>query len=435
MASKTVTNQQTTFDADTNDDITVSTNSGNLDDHTQRVAIATDDVNLSGILADTANMDTNLGTVASAIQTIDAVVGATDKGFAMLGKHVEDQVHSEVSDGDYEVLSLDSLGSLHVNAEAHHVFDSFNATTGWSALSNDTLNLATTAKHVSGTAALTFDKVDGAANTVFAGIEKTLTSVDLGAISPHDLLQGCFYIPDLTNVSYAFLRIGTDSSNYNEWRLPDDALTAATFEVGAQSIGDVNYAGITGNGWNPSAITYIAVGVAFDSETDTLAGIVFDEVSYHTNQHTSAIIGSEVTSSVSSANINLLKIGNKVVDTQAGNVSTGTQRITIATDDANLAAINTNTTLATGITAGAKTVASAGTAETLVAGSTPCKKVIMTAEDNNTGKIFYGGATVSSSLGDFLQPGQKVEIEIDDVQKIYIDAGTSTDGVRFTYTS
>lgn len=82
---------------------------------------------------------------------------------------------------------------------------------------------------------------------------------------------------------------------------------------------------------------------------------------------------------------------------------------------------------------GAKTVSSAGTAETLVASSTPCKYVLITAEDDNSGKIYYGGSGVSSSSGGYLFPAQTTLIEIDNVQKVYIDADTSTDGVKFTY--
>ena len=295
------------------------------------------DVDVTSVIPGTGA--TNLG------KAIDSVVGATDTGVALLAKHKEDQLHLTSADGDYDILSLDSLGSVHVNAESHHVFDDFNATTGWTALGNDTLNLATTTKHCLGTNALTFDKVNGAANTVFGAIQKTLTSVDIGAVSPHDIIQGVFYFPDIADVNYAFLRLGTDSSNYNEWRIDAGNLTAGVFETGALSIGDADHTGITGNGWDPSAITYIAVGAAFNTETDTLAGIIFDEISYHTNQHSSASINSEVTSSISSANVNISKVGNKVVNTQAGNVSTGTQRITIADDDTNLSGILTGVQL------------------------------------------------------------------------------------------
>ena len=278
---------------------------------------------------------TNLG------KAIDGVVGATDTGVAILGKHVEDNAHLTSADGDYDILQLDSRGALVSSVEQHHTFDTFNATTGWTVLSDDTTNLATTKKHISGTDALTFDKANGTANTIFAGIQKTLTTIDLGNVSAHDLLQGSFYIPSLTDVAYTFLRIGTDSSNYNEWRLPDTALTAAIFELGALSVGDADYSGITGNGWDSTAITYIAVGVAFDSETDTLAGIIFDEISYHTNTHTSAIIGAEVTSEVNTANINLHKIGGSSTDKNSGNKSNGSQRVVIATDDVNMSAIKT----------------------------------------------------------------------------------------------
>ncbi len=274
---------------------------------------------------------------------IDTVVGGSDSGIAMLAKHQEDQVHLTTADGDYDILTLDSIGSLHVNAEAHHVFDAMNATTGWSVINDDTDNLATTTKHVTGTNAITFDKVNGAGNTTFCGIEKTLSSVDLGAVSQHDLLQGTFYFPDLTNVEYLWLRVGTDSSNYNEWRLPDTALTAGIFETGAQAIGDASYDGITGNGWDPSAITYIAIGVKFDNQTDTLAGLIFDEISYHTNQHTAAILGAEVTSEVSTPNINLQKIGGSTVDKGQGNASNGSQRVVIADDDTNMAGILADT--------------------------------------------------------------------------------------------
>ena len=214
-----------------------------------------------------------------------------------------------------------------------------DATTGWSALGNDTLNLATTKKHVLGTDALTFDKVNGAANTVFAGIQKTISSIDLGSIAPHDIIQTVIYIPDLSLVDYVFVRVGTDSSNYNEWRVPDASLIAATFETLALNIGDASHSGITGDGWVQSAITYIAVGVAFDAETNALAGIIFDELSFHTNQHTSASLNAEVTSEVSSANINVQKIGGSPTTKGAGNVGNGTQRIVLATDDINTAAI------------------------------------------------------------------------------------------------
>jgi len=247
--------------------------------------------------------------------------------------------------GDFINITSSQFGALDVEPEQAVTLDTLDVTTGWSALGNDTLNLATTTNHVIGVAALTFDKVDGAANTVFAGIEKTITSVDLGAVSPHDILQTTMYVSSATAVNYVFIRAGTDSSNYNEWRVDGASLTAGDFETLALHLGGASFSGNTGNGWDSTAITYISIGVAFNAETDTLSGIIFDEFSFHTNQHTSTSINSEVTSSVSSSNVNIHKVGNKGVNTEAGNVSTGTQRITIATDDVNLAAMNTSLAL------------------------------------------------------------------------------------------
>jgi len=359
----------------------------------------------------TANAGTNLNTSALALDAtlanlgkeVDSVAGATDTGVVMLAKHSNEDTYLTTSDGDYDVLHVDSRGALHANPEQHLTFDTFNATTGWTALSDDTLNLATTTKHIQGTAALTFDKVNGAANTVFAGIQKTLSSINLGDTASHDLLQGSFYIPDISDVSYAFLRLGTDSSNYNEWRVPDTNITQATFLTASQSIGDANYAGITGNGWNSAAITYIAVGVAFDSQTNTLAGIVFDEVSYHTNLHTSASFSAEVTSDVNTPNINLNRVGGTATDTNTGTASNGTLRVTLATNVALPAGTNnigdvdvlslpktsTNTTA---------TVAGSATVVTLIASNASrCGATIY----NDSTALLYVKLGSAASLTDF----------------------------------
>jgi hypothetical protein len=134
--------------------------------------------------------------------------------------------------------------------------------------------------------------------------------------------------------------LGTNSSNYNEWRISGTNLAAGEMEVLAFIVGDASHGGSTGTGWDPSAITYVVVGYAFNNETDTLTGILFDEISYHTNSHVSASIQSEVTSSVSSSNVNIQKVGNQTTNTNTGNAGNGTLRVAVATDDVNLSAIS-----------------------------------------------------------------------------------------------
>ena len=280
---------------------------------------------------DTALVDGsgNLNVVEEAAKTIDVATGATDTGVPALFKHQEDLLHITTDDGDYELGSVDSLGQVHVNPEGHHIFDEMDVTTDWAVFNNNADNLTTTKKHALGTDALTFDKVVGAAATVFAIIDKTVTTVDLGSVSPHDIIQLVCYVPNIDDLSYVLVRLGTDASNYNEWRIPDTALTADEFLILAFNIGDVDHGGITGNGWNPASISYIAVGAAFDAAGDTLAGLIFDELSYHTNQHTSAELNAEVTSEVSSANVNLQKVGGSPTSKGAGAVGNGSQRIVI----------------------------------------------------------------------------------------------------------
>lgn len=86
---------------------------------------------------------------------------------------------------------------------------------------------------------------------------------------------------------------------------------------------------------------------------------------------------------------------------------------------------------------GRKTVTTAGTAEALVASSTVCKKVVISALEGNTDAIVVGSSTVVAAAGTRrglpLTPLSSVTIEIDDVNKIYIDSVVSGEGVSFVY--
>lgn len=90
----------------------------------------------------------------------------------------------------------------------------------------------------------------------------------------------------------------------------------------------------------------------------------------------------------------------------------------------------------TGIGDGRKVVTTAGTALAL-ATTTPCKKVTITAETDNTGIIVVGGSTVVAALatrrGTPLNAGDSYEVDIDDLADVYLDTTVSGDGVTFTY--
>lgn len=90
----------------------------------------------------------------------------------------------------------------------------------------------------------------------------------------------------------------------------------------------------------------------------------------------------------------------------------------------------------TGLNTGRKTVSTAGTRETLAA-STTAKRVIITAETDNTGLVVVGGTAVVAALatrqGTPLYAGDSVELDVDNLNDVNLDVTVSGDGVTFTY--
>ena len=85
---------------------------------------------------------------------------------------------------------------------------------------------------------------------------------------------------------------------------------------------------------------------------------------------------------------------------------------------------------------GRKVVAAAGTAEAL-ASDTPCQKVDIQAELDNTDVICVGGSGVIAATatreGIALESKDVYSLEIDNLNKVYIDAEVNGEGVSFTY--
>ncbi len=85
-----------------------------------------------------------------------------------------------------------------------------------------------------------------------------------------------------------------------------------------------------------------------------------------------------------------------------------------------------------------KVVASAGTAERLVATSTPVLWVTIQAETDNTGRVALGDAGViptagTTAEGVILVAGSSISFTDVDLWDIWIDAGTTGDGVTLIY--
>ena len=80
---------------------------------------------------------------------------------------------------------------------------------------------------------------------------------------------------------------------------------------------------------------------------------------------------------------------------------------------------------------GKKTVTTAGTRVALVGSSTSCAAVIIRALSANTGTIYVGDSSVSSSNGHTLSAGESVGLAINDLASVYIDSSVNGEGVTF----
>lgn len=77
-------------------------------------------------------------------------------------------------------------------------------------------------------------------------------------------------------------------------------------------------------------------------------------------------------------------------------------------------------------------VTTAGTRVPL-SSSTAIKSVTIRAKSSNTGFIYVGSSSVSSSNGFQLSQDETVSLDIDNLSKVYIDSGVSGEGVTYIY--
>ena len=150
----------------------------------------------------------------------------------------------------------------------------------YTVLGNDTTNLeASAVVQVPGSYSLEFDKADGAANTTIAGAYRTFTpplNFKHNEITRDDFIEWGCYCSAVTDVTYAFVRLGESASKYAEWRFAVASMIAGWNRC-YERLGKF-YLG--GTGWDPESVDYMAVGVCFSAEDDTLAGIKVDQVEF-----------------------------------------------------------------------------------------------------------------------------------------------------------
>jgi len=106
---------------------------------------------------------------------------------------------------------------------------------------------------------------------------------------------------------------------------------------------------------------------------------------------------------------------------------TGTVYVTAGNSDASLVKLDPAST----VYDGNKTVTTAGTRVALAASQALTKGVRVRAKDANSGLIYIGGASVSSS-SDRLSPAEPTWMDVNNLANVYIDAAVSGDGVTYS---
>lgn len=148
----------------------------------------------------------------------------------------------------------------------------------WTVGNVDTTNLLSDTSHVINKQSVKFDKIDGAANSKLAFIESTIDPINLSRFSHNANLSGVILIPALTLVVDAFIRIGTDSSNYNEWVFPKAGISENAWDELKLTLLDIDNARSIGEGINTLEVKYVAIGVGFNAETNVLAEIKVNNI-------------------------------------------------------------------------------------------------------------------------------------------------------------
>lgn len=293
----------------------------------QRVTIATDDeVNnlLTTIDADTSKIP-SLGTAVMAASA-PTTIATDDTQFGSVG------------------AAADMNGSLHGQLaylgdnidEVHVLVDQLSATASWAA-STDATGIAQESDNVPSHATTTSLSIDKTGTSETEGsYGKTLGATINGtALSTNAVVS--FYVrhASWTTIGAVFVRIGTDASNYMEYSIdPSDFSTSLWSNV----VIALHEGLQTGTGLDLANIDYVAFGVTMGAAGNTTTNVFFNSLELHSV--TSAELA--LTSDVTSPSVRVNKVGinaNASVQTGAGAVSSGVQRVTIANDDTNLAAI------------------------------------------------------------------------------------------------
>lgn len=153
------------------------------------------------------------------------------------------------------------------------------AVADWTVLNADTEGLSVDVVHLVGTKSIEFDKINGDDDSTVGGIYKVIEpGLNLTPLLfTGGLLCWATLTSSNTDLANTFLRLGTSASHYHEWTDTDASCVNDVWSVHKVNILSPPGSQV-GNGWNPSAILYVALGFTFDGEDDALADMRVDHI-------------------------------------------------------------------------------------------------------------------------------------------------------------
>jgi hypothetical protein len=110
--------------------------------------------------------------------------------------------------------------------------------------------------------------------TQYALMERSLDSVDISDYCHGDLRIDGNFIQNANYINYAFLRLGTSASHYQEWRLQGLEIIENAPVSWTAKLNEPTF--VLGNGWNSADIDYMAVGFRM-VDTFTPAVMIIDQ--------------------------------------------------------------------------------------------------------------------------------------------------------------
>ena len=104
-----------------------------------------------------------------------------------------------------------------------------------------------------------------------SGMDKTLSKpVNASEFLANDLLTLTVFILSLSDIASLAIRLGTNSTNFSEWVIPDTDLTTNAWNIVSVPLGSPVVANQLGSGHNFANIRYVSVFFTFDNTANAL---------------------------------------------------------------------------------------------------------------------------------------------------------------------